>query len=270
MSPAPKAIASRDNAVYKALLKLARDGATRREQRLALLEGVHLCKAYLDSGGTPSQCALAHSSIDHPEVRALLAVLAARGPSLRVHALDDPLYAAVSGLEQGVGILFVIEIPQRTPGPSITRTTVLLDRIQDPGNAGSILRSVAAAGIVDVHASPGCAGLWSPKVLRAAMGAHFALAIAEGSDLARLVADAAIPVFATSPHAERTLFDVDLAREAIWIFGHEGQGVAPALMEAAIALSIPQPGQVESLNVAASAAICLFEQVRQRRAASAG
>ncbi|HZV67766.1 MAG TPA: RNA methyltransferase, partial [Telluria sp.] len=137
----------------------------------------------------------------------------------------------------------------------------------DPGNVGSILRSAAAAGLKQVYCSAGTAFCWSPKVLRAAMGAHFVLDIYENVDLAPLVRAARIPVLATSGYATDRLYDVDLRRPVAWLLGHEGQGVADDLLSlASHQVVIPHLGQVESLNVAACAAVCFFEQLRQNQA----
>lgn len=255
-----KTIASRDNAIFKDLRRLARSNAAQREEGVALLEGVHLAQALLDAGAMPRRCFVGRSALDDREVGALLD----RVEPGRVLVLEDPLYAQVSQLEQGVAILVEIDVP-RPPWPTIIETTaVLLDRVQDPGNVGSILRSAAAAGIGDVFLSPDCAGAWSSKVLRAGMGAHVHLRIHEGCDPTSLKAIARIPCIATSSHATATVHGVDLRQEVLWMFGNEGQGLAAELMAGATAIRIPQPGKGESLNVAAAAAVCFFEQVRQR------
>ena len=259
-----KTIASRDNPLFKTLRQLARDTAMRREKQLAVLEGVHLCEAFLAMRALPRHVVIGQSSIEHPEVAALIATLHDRLPSAQIVLLDDALFDALSQLEQGVAILFVIDVPQIDSPTRVERSCVMLDRIQDPGNVGSILRSAAAAGIVEIYASSGCASAWSQKVLRAGMGAHFHLRIHEDCDLYRLAALASIPRIATSPSASRSIYDADLSGDVAWMFGHEGQGLDPELMRDAIALAIPQSGKVESLNVAASAAVCFFEQVRQR------
>jgi TrmH family RNA methyltransferase len=97
------------------------------------------------------------------------------------------------------------------------------------------------------------------------MGAHFLLKIFENVDLQALLADASVPVLATSSHASQRVFDIDLSGPVAWLFGHEGQGVSDQLLAGAThRVAIPHLGKVESLNVAASAAICFFEQVRQK------
>ena len=146
---------------------------------------------------------------------------------------------------------------------------MLLDGVQDPGNLGSILRSAAAAGVGQVICGRGTAAAWAPKVLRAAMGAHFVLDIVEHADLRTVIAGAHLPVYATSSHASTSIYATDLAGPCAWLFGHEGAGVSAELAPlVSRELTIPQQAGIESMNVAAAAAVCLFEQRRQRLASS--
>lgn len=262
-----KRITSRENAAYKELKLLAGSSQARRKAGRTVLDGVHLCQVYLAQVGVPAACVASESALDLPEVGALVQECTSRGAQVLV--LGDALYDGLSQVENGVGILFVIDTPAQARAPALTRSAVLLDNLQDPGNVGSILRSAAAAGIKDVFCSRGTVFAWAPKVLRAGMGAHFLLNIVENTDLGELMRGASVPVLATSSHADATIFDADLSRPLAWIFGHEGQGVAPPLLELAQQrVSIPHAEQrVESLNVAACAAVCLFEQVRQQRQA---
>ncbi|MCG2584098.1 RNA methyltransferase [Massilia sp. TS11] len=253
-----KTISSRDNAQYKALKQLATSSQARRKAGQSVLDGVHLCQAWLDLRGQPLECVVSESSLAHPEVAPLLARCD------KVLMLPDALYSALSQVEHGVGLLFVVPTPQGAAPAALSENAVLLDGVQDPGNLGSILRSAAAAGIRHVYCGPGTAAVWSPKVLRAAMGAHFVLDIVEQVDLAALAAQARIPVLATSGYAAQSLYETDLRGPAAWILGHEGQGVSDTLLNAAsLRIKVPHLGQVESLNVAACAAVCFFEQMRQ-------
>jgi TrmH family RNA methyltransferase len=98
------------------------------------------------------------------------------------------------------------------------------------------------------------------------MGAHFVVDIYENSDLSALIQAASIPVIATSSHAKQTIFEYDLSKKFAWLFGHEGQGVSAELLAcASVQLAIPHDPAMESLNVAASAAVCFFEQLRQTK-----
>ena len=257
-----KPITSRENALYKELKQLAGSTQARRKAGRTLLDGVHLCQSYLELRGAPPQCVVSDSALANPEVAAIVAECEARQVACIV--LPDALYGAVSQVEHGVGVLFVIDTPQRALPAALLESAVLLDNLQDPGNVGSILRSAAAAGIRQVYCSGGTAFCWSPKVLRAAMGAHFVLDIFEGVDLAALISGARIAVLATSGYAEQRLYDVDLKRPVAWLLGHEGQGVADDLLAlASHRVAIPHRGRIESLNVAACAAVCFFEQLRQ-------
>jgi len=157
----------------------------------------------------------------------------------------------------------VFDLP---PPPEIDplAPTLVLDRVQDAGNVGTVLRTAAAFGVRQVLALKGTAGLWSPKVLRAGMGAHFGLALREGLEAEALKA-LRVPLVATSSHATITLPEARLPHPCAWVLGHEGQGVAEELLAmAALELRIPQPGGEESLNVAAAAAVCLYESMRRR------
>lgn len=258
-----KSITSRDNAIYKELKHLASSSQARRKAGRTLLEGIHLCQAYQQQVGAPQLCLASESSTADTEVAAILAHCERNRTQAII--VPDALYDAVSQLQNGIGLLFVVATPEPQLPGRLARSAVLLDNLQDPGNLGSILRSAAAAGITQVYCSAGTAFAWSPKVLRAGMGAHFLLEIFENVDLAALIGEAQVPVLATSSHVPTRLYDVDLSGAAAWLFGHEGQGVSPVLQALATQqVTIPQLGAIESLNVAASAAICFFEQVRQR------
>jgi TrmH family RNA methyltransferase len=259
-----KSVTSRDNPFYKDLKALAASSQARRKAGRTLLDGVHLCQSWLDLRGAPAHCVVSEGALQNPEVLDIVA--RCEGLHAHVTCLPDALFGAVSQVEHGVNLLFLVETPAASQPQALSVSAVLLDGVQDPGNVGSILRSAGAAGITQVFCSAGTAFCWSPKVLRAAMGAHFVLEIFENVDLAALIDGSSIPVLAMSGYAEQTLYDVDLRGPVAWLLGHEGQGVAAELMERAThQVVIPHAGQVESLNVAAAAAICFFEQLRQRR-----
>lgn len=258
-----RSIQSRDNPIYKQLRQLAGSGQARRKIGRTLLDGVHLCQAWLQQRGAPVLCVAGESASQQGEVAAVLAECARVGGDCVL--LPDALFAVLSQVEHGLALLFVVDTPQPATDAVLDGSALLLDGLQDPGNLGSILRTAAAAGIPRVFCSRGTAAAWSPKVLRAGMGAHFVIDIVEDTDLGALLATASVPVYATSSHATRSIYAADLGPACAWLFGHEGQGVSPALLErATVQLAIPQVPGIESLNVAASVAVCLFEQVRQR------
>ncbi len=271
-------ITSRDNPQYKQLRQLATSAQARRKGGRTLLDGIHLCEAWLQHRGLPALCVAGASARHHPEVAAVIERCEREGGACIV--LPDDLFAPLSQVEHGVALLFVVEVPDTLAAATasaadagdfarapLNTSAVLLDGLQDPGNLGSILRTAAAAGVTRVYCGQGSVAAWSPKVLRAGMGAHFVLDIIEDADLAAVIRHASVPVLATSLQADASLYDIDLSEPAAWLFGQEGRGVAPELLALATKrLIIPQQAQVESLNVAASVAICLFEQRRQQRA----
>ena len=281
------AITSRDNPLLRRLRHLLSNPTGYRRAGEICIEGEHLCSAYLARGHRPGLAVFSESAWQQLPLRELAA------GAVEVQLVADRLLAQISTLPSPSGVVFVAAVPvNATPDPFAS--AVLLDRVQDPGNVGSILRSASALGVRQLWTTPGTAALWSPKVLRAGMGAHFGLALCEGVDAAALMAgphwaDAGgsvsggpwaagasgslppsseqAPWVATSPHASAVLGQVDLPAPCVWVLGHEGQGVAPAIMQRCqLTVRIPQPGGEESLNVAAAAAICLYESARQRGA----
>ena len=257
-----KLIQSRDNPLYKQIRQLATSAQARKKAGQTLLDGVHLCQAWLDHREAPSICVVSDTAVSHHEVLAIINTCLER--QVNCIQLPDALFAALSQVENGVEILFVVDVPIPPHVESLSECALLLDQLQDPGNVGSILRSAAAAGIKKIFCSPSTVAAWSPKVLRAGMGAHFVVDIYEHSDLSALIQAASIPVIATSSHATQTIYGYDLGKKFAWLFGHEGQGVSAELLAlASVQLAIPQDPAIESLNVAASAAVCLFEQLRQ-------
>jgi TrmH family RNA methyltransferase len=257
MKAVPLPIRSRDNPNLARVRRALRDpGAYRREGALLWLEGEHLLRACLARGRPLQQVLVAESAWAQPALRGLAE------QAQRLLLLPDALFNELSTLESPASIGALIERPISAPLRA-DLPTVVLDRLQDAGNVGSILRSAAALGTRQVVALKGTAALWSPKVLRAGMGAHFALQLHDGLGLDDLQS-LTLPWVATSSHAAALLHHSTLPQPCVWVFGHEGQGVAPALMaRCALTLRIAQPGGEESLNVAAAAAICLHESVRQ-------
>lgn len=252
----PTPINSRDNPMVKRWRQLAQDATAYRASGEVWLEGDHLIRALLARGQQPAVLV---------GTEAGLAQAASWGVQARVRQvlLPPALMAHISGLPSASAVAAVHALPPALqPQPGLP--TVVLDRLQDPGNVGSVLRSAAAFGFRQVLALKGTAALWSPKVLRAGMGAHFGLQVVEGLDASDL-AGLDLPLLATSSHQGEWLHQARLPWPCAWLLGHEGQGVAPALMALAQQqVRIAQPGGEESLNVAAAAAICLHASANHR------
>jgi TrmH family RNA methyltransferase len=256
-------ITSKDNPAIKELRALATDARGLRARQRTLLDGPHLIEAYRHHRGIPEMLVLSESGRNNAEATRLIAAY----PEVDVLHLPDSLFREISGVATPVGILAVIGIPEAGDAP-IDGSCVMLDAVQDGGNIGAILRTAAAAGVRDVLLGRGCAGAWLPKVLRAAQGAHFGLRIREQVDIAGLLRQYTGISVATVARDGTPLFELSLAGNIAWLFGNEGAGVAADLIAlAGQRATIPIAADTESLNVAAAAAICLFEQVRQRRLA---
>ena len=260
-------ITSAQNPKIKHLAKLAAGAKHRRESRQTVLEGTHLLAAYLDAGFLPEHVYTPESSTRQPEIRRLLDRL----PDGACTFTADGILARVGSLDNADGITTLIRLPETAVEPEHAGDAVLLDAVQDAGNAGTVLRSAAAAGVQTVVFGRGCADAWSPKTLRAGMGAHFLLNIVERADLAQWLARYPHRTCATTLNGNPVpLYGLDLRHPCAWLFGNEGSGVSPELAAAAdMCVRIPMPGGMESLNIAQAATVCLFEQVRQRLAAQA-
>jgi TrmH family RNA methyltransferase len=255
-APRVQRLSSRDNPLLRQLRRLAQDGAGYRRVGVLWLEGEHLCASLRTRGLPARQAVVTEAAWAEPVLREL----ASWAPAVAV--LPAPLFAGFSTLPSPAGIGFLVDAP---PPVALdpAAASVVLDRVQDAGNVGSILRSAAAFGVAQVLAIRGTAALWSPKVLRAGMGAHFALRLVEGLEEADLAA-VRVPLVATSSHAGHELPGAALPWPCAWVLGHEGQGVSAALLaRCSLAVRIPQPGGEESLNVAAAAAVCLYESARR-------
>ena len=246
-------VKSRDNPLLKELRRLAQDSTAYRRQRRIWVEGDHLCRAALLRGVSP-EIAIFSTSF-WPLAPAEWTKCATNNI-----VIPDVFFADISGLASPAAIGFLIDLPADLSVPGQV-PTVILDRVQDAGNVGAILRSASAFGFAQVIALKGTAALWSPKVLRAGMGAHFGLTLFDGVEPD--VLDALdVPILVTSPHAGMALHQLlsqgRLPMPCAWAFGHEGQGVSGDLAgRTGLQVRIAQPGGEESLNVASAAAICL-------------
>jgi TrmH family RNA methyltransferase len=255
-----KHITSRDNPLFKALRKLADSGRERRKSGQTLLDGVHLIEAFMAQGAVPEVLVMDAAAVPGDEARSLLA----RVPESRQVHLAPELFREISPVESPTGLLALIPIPKPAM-PKALDLCLFVEDLRDPGNLGAVLRSAAAAGVQAAYLSTGCADVWSPKVLRGGMGAHFSLALIDHADLLRDMNAFDGQVVALCLGAEKSLYELDLRGRTGFVVGNEGAGLSQAVREAAtVRASIPMPGRVESLNAAAAAAVCLFEAVRQR------
>jgi TrmH family RNA methyltransferase len=256
-----KRVASRDNAHFRRLWRLANVGKERRGSGQMLLDGAHLIEAYTAVFG-PADLQLV--------VRSSVAETATAGypAGLDPIILADALFDEIAPVETPTGLLGVAPIPispVATAEAERPGFNVFLDGIQDPGNLGAVLRSAAAAGASEAFLSAQCADPWSPKCLRGGMGAHFHLRLHDRVDLPEAARGFPGRLLAADSHGGRCLFEADVGGDIGFILGGEGQGIsAPMLAMAAERVHIPMADGVESLNIAAAATLLFYEWRRHR------
>lgn len=259
---AMKLITSAQNEQLKHLAKLLSQSKARREYGQTVLEGVHLLQTYLQAGYEPDQVYLPEAKQENAEIRALLA----RRSDCRITLVSNEALSKITSLTDADDVMALIRIPPQDDWP-IEGDCVVLERVQDPGNVGTIIRSAAACGVTQIILGHDSVDVWSPKVLRAGMGAHFLLNIHSRVFLPQWFAAYSGKIWTTalSERNHLSLYDLDLRAPCAWVFGNEGSGVsADTLEKVSATVKIPMPGQTESLNVAMAATVCLFEQMRQR------
>ena len=250
---------SRDNPRVRRWHALARDARVRRSERGALIEGAHLLAAYLDSGSLPRAVLVSETGRLRPEIAALV-----RRSGIAPVTLPDALFRWLADAANPSGLAAEIEIPALAASPATPGDCVFLEGIQDAGNVGAVLRSAAAFGLRHAVLARGCADPWSPKVLRAAMGGHFSLAVSEAEDFASVLGSFGGTLVCTVVQGGRPLGELELRGDTGWIFGAEGHGVSAQVAAlAAERATIPLAPGAESLNVAAAAAICFYERARR-------
>ena len=254
-------ITSDKNQTVKLVKALLSQSRQRNKLAQTVLEGVHLLDAALGHGYRFVQILVSESAKSHPEVQQILSRLTT---DIDVLTLSDSLYKSIRSLGSGIDIMAIIDIPAPVL-PVITTDCLVLNDVQDSGNVGTLLRTAAAVGISTVLCTNATAQAWSPKTLRAGMGAQFALTIYEGLDSQDILDKIQVPLLATSSHTDTLIYQHDLHAPVAWIMGHEGQGVCDELMQCATPIALPQPNGQESLNVAIAGALCFYETLRQRQ-----
>jgi RNA methyltransferase, TrmH family len=252
-----KHITSRDNPIFKYLKKLADNARERRLERKTILDGVHLIESYHQAFGEPELVII-------PEGKSSLEAthLMQQFEHLNTIMFPTLMFAELTPVASSTGILAVIKSPDITP-PSKVEFALMLEDIQDPGNLGSMLRTALGAGVDAVYLSKGCTDVWSPKCLRGGQGAQFYLNMIEGVNLLETIQHFTGYTYATTLQGD-SLYAQNLTEPTAFLIGNEGAGLSDKLTKAASRqVSIPMHPQLESLNAAAAAAICLFERKRQ-------
>jgi TrmH family RNA methyltransferase len=244
-------ITSAQNPQYKLCQALMTQRKARLQHGCAIIEGDHLLEAAIAHRYPVVQLIVAQSSVQTKYVH-LPALL-----------LADKLFQALTELSSPSEVMAMIRLP--VPEPAATQGKVLvLEGIQDPGNVGTILRAAAAFGVDQIWLDKDCADIWSPKVLRAGMGAQFAVRCLPRLDIMRALESFHGKVIATTLSPQSVpLPTYDWPVDYALVMGNEGAGVSEALLGSAdVHVMIPMQAGIESLNVGIATAICLYEANR--------
>lgn len=261
-----KHIAAAANPALKRAQELMESAAARRAAGLAVLEGSHLLESCVGAWGASGiEMLLLREDLSEAQARWACA-LAPRAATVSVAVRAFQRLSAVAG---DSAMLSVVRLVNHGQGRAPGGLELWLDQVQDPGNAGGIVRTAAAAGASAVVFGRGSADPWSPKCLRGGMGGHFLCDVVLDDDLPARAARYGGCLMAAVASGGVDLFEADLSGPAALLLGAEGRGLSPELVSrASLAVRIPVAGGTESLNVGAAAAVFCFERVRQLRQAS--
>lgn len=254
-------ITSKDNPTIKTAHALLTGSRQRKKLGKTVIEGTHLLEAYLNAGLTPDTVIVSESGLHNDEINALLNRL----ENFKTLTISDNLYKEIRTLGESLPIMAMIDMPHLDFNQPITSDCLIINGVQDNGNLGTLLRTASAVGIKTIVCTMGTASAWSPKTLRAGMGANFSLTIYEGISVDEVLMKVKVPMFATSSHTDHIIYQTDLRQPLALIMGHEGQGVDERLLSQSAPIALPQPNGQESLNVAIAGSLCLYEMLRQRR-----
>ena len=268
-------IESSDNSRIRLVRKLATRKGRTAEGRF-VIEGLNLCREAvlrsldIDFLMVPDDWKTAGGSDDLSGLRAFTEECIA-DPGLTVCTVPAKIFAGLTDAGNGIGICAVLRMPETglTMVPRLPSGTniLVLDRIQDPGNMGTMIRTAVAAGYGMIIAVKGTVDVYSAKVLRATAGMIFEIPIvyAENTDeLADVLRTSGRKIAVTDPAGGRPYYEEDLSRNTALVIGNEGNGVSDEVMALAdIRVTLPMKGSIESLNAAVSAAILMYEAVRR-------
>lgn len=255
-------IISLQNPLIKKIQKLGRSTSYRRKEQIVILDGIHLIQEVLNKNLTQNIEQIFYT-IKSKKNREILNVIEKIGEKKSVE-LDENVMKKIATTTTPTGILATYKKP-KSPTLNNENFVVLLDHIADPGNMGTILRTATAMGAKALFCSPDCVDIWSPKVLRAAQGAHFYIKIFDNFNLSKIKDHFDGKIFGTFlDETAQDLFQTDLTGKVGFCFGNEGQGISDKSEKICDhKIYIPMQNNFESLNVGIAAGICCGEKMRQ-------
>ena len=254
-------ITSTSNDRIKLVRRLQSQRRAREEEGRFVVEGLRLIETAIGAGARPDFVLHTPAAAVDPRAAALLRKFQAQGVLLL--AVNDAVMRACTDTEAPQGLLAVVPVPA-LPAAS-GGLTVVADGVRDPGNLGTLLRLAAGAGAAQVVLAPGTVDAYNPKVVRAAMGAHFTLPV-RALDWDALAAElAGAPLWIADARGGGPPWRADLRGRLALVIGGEAEGASAAASARATGrLTIPLAPGVESLNAATAGAMILYEVIRQR------
>ena len=257
-----KEITSASNPQIKLATRLRRR-RQRQVHGLCTLEGTRLVQDALSVGAAFQGCFITAAAAEaQPD---LVAQLQRACP---LYLVPPVIIDKISETVSPQRIVAVVAMPELSL-PAAAALSLILDGVQDPGNAGTLLRTAAAAGVDQVLFGPGCVDPFNGKVLRAAMGAHFRVPIRVLAqwEAVRAALPSGQPLYLASAEGSIPYDEVDWSKPSALALGSEAHGASSQMRERAATVAVPMAAATESLNVAAAGAVILFEAARQRRGA---
>lgn len=258
-------IRSMHNPRVQFIRELLKDRAARAQHRLFVVEGIRLAEEVYAAGISPHL--LVYSNQLSARGNILLEKFRSHG--VEMLELNPELLNRLSDTETSQGILCLLPMSTQDPPPGLDLVLVV-DRLRDPGNMGTLLRSAAAAGVQMVIVTPGSVDPYMPKVVRAGMGAHFRLHIHQAdwtwiSSYCAGNVPAPLRILLADSGGGTSMWQADLTAPLALVVGGEAEGADPGSMpEITEKIHIPMPGKFESLNAGVAASILLYEVLRQR------
>jgi len=261
-------ISSKDNRIIKEAASLA-SKKYRDELDSYLIEGPNIVKEAMEEGGRV-RFIFTLAGAESEEINEILKL--AENQNLAAYKLTSDVFAKVTQTDNPQQIAAVINKRQISEQEFFSnikeKNIVVLDRLQDPGNVGTLIRTAEALGFGGVIVLKGTADVYQPKVVRSATGSLLRMPVLFLEDAAickKVLKENNKTIYTTKMNADSSVFDADLRKDVAIVIGNEGNGICEELLNDSKSLSIPMEGKTESINAAVSAAIVMYESLRQRR-----
>ncbi len=257
-------ITSKDNEIIKSIKKL-KDKKFREQEHKYIIEGIKLIEEAVKESAKINTVVVCEDCVKNEEIDSKLLYEVAKYNCIYV---SERIFSLLTDVKNPQGILAVIEKEAQSELIDYNEDLiVVLDKVQDPGNLGTILRTVDSIGLKQIIVAEGSGDIFNPKVVRSTMGAIFRVKVKISQDIQKTIAEIKkhkFKVISTSLATDKSIYDVKYEKSAI-IIGNEANGVSKELQDASDELvKIPMLGNTESLNASVATGIVLYEYVRQK------